>query len=448
MTVLWNAYGGKNEAPNTFQLVNTNQYAYIVYNFEDTLWICFIVKNLIGEPSYYSVDEKTYSYIAPDTFKVERPVLTETLALKFAEHFISFFELFYGKINNYVNREEQKMSESFAPIFERYVINYRKLNSLNLPRINFSRYSDQYLNYAPIDKKVFMSIHYLIDVLRNIDSNIKHQIVFYNGYFIGSTFEMKIVQAFYDYLYIGGDTLAIDPNKVFTKFGSLTSSQQQEAQITYGLRIAIKNNKGYLTGYFETNETKNKMMMEPIEDKNDSKENKNEDEFIPVVHLHRLGDPNHYKLVTYYEGGLTVLMFYDPNQKVDHEKLNEIQFAISKNITKLIGNLDKQIKRIYVQEDISKLVYENHCNFALRASRMFLKTIEESPSRMILYMKEKFSTDKSCRSIISKCYGTWVYARMFNQRRVFMLLNPMSSMAKIEEEKERLIEYNFSNILY
>lgn len=63
-------------------------------------------------------------------------------------------------------------------------------------------------------------------------------------------------------------------------------------------------------------------------------------------------------------------------------------------------------------------------------------------------MKERFDKDESCRSIITKCHGYWVYGRIFNQRRVFMLLNGLNNLSKAEEEKEELIRYNFSNILY
>jgi hypothetical protein len=63
-------------------------------------------------------------------------------------------------------------------------------------------------------------------------------------------------------------------------------------------------------------------------------------------------------------------------------------------------------------------------------------------------MKDTFDSDSGCRGIISRCYGTWIYSRISNQRRVFLLLNSANNLSKTEEEKEKLLEYNFSNILY
>ena len=131
-----------------------------------------MLKNFTKEPTYYSVDEKTYNYISPDTFKIEKPNLSQELAQKFCEHFISYFELFYGDIDSY-KTDEDKMKPEFAGIFEKYILAYKKFNSLNFPRVNMLKYYDSYLNYAPIDKKVFMAIHYLLDVIRNIDTSIK-----------------------------------------------------------------------------------------------------------------------------------------------------------------------------------------------------------------------------------------------------------------------------------
>ena len=63
--------------------------------------------------------------------------------------------------------------------------------------------------------------------------------------------------------------------------------------------------------------------------------------FIPIVHFKRLGEDKKYKLVTYYEKGLSVLNFYEVDHEIQMEQLTEIELAVSKNIPKLGVNLDK-----------------------------------------------------------------------------------------------------------
>jgi len=442
MVTFWGVFN--DGEPSKSQLVYTNPYAYLIDNFEGDLWICIVLKSFTEEPSYLPGDTKTYPTLPVENFKVEKPNLTKETAMRFVKHFVTSFSLFYGKMGSYVN-EEQRFTDDFNHIFEKFMLHYKKLNALNFPRINILKYLDNYINYAPIDKKVFMSVHYLLDVIKHIDKNIKHQIVFYNGYFIYSTFHLKIAQMFYDYFYVGGDTMSIEVNKLFTKFTGIPDSQKFDPKLKYGHRLDLMSDKGFLTGFIDNSETKSRMLNENIEDSNAESIN---DEFIPTVHLEALGLPASYRLITYFEGGLLLLSFYDSREDIKLTKISEVQFAINKNIAKLSTNLDKQIKRIYAQDELSKLLYENHCNFALRVSKTFLKNIESSLFKNITYMKERFDKDESCRSIITKCHGYWVYGRIFNQRRVFMLLNGLNNLSKAEEEKEELIRYNFSNILY
>jgi hypothetical protein len=278
---------------------------------------------LTKEALFYSIDEKQYNYIASDTFKVEKPILSENLSKKFAQHFVQFFELFHGRVETFFRKEDDRLSPEFITYMERYILSYKKLNCLNFPRINATKFLDKYLNYAPIDKKVFMSVHFLMDVIKNIDSNIKHHIIFYNGYFIYSTLDNKLVQAFYDYFYTGGDTLCIDANKMFNKFVTL-GQPTGENFIKYGARLAIKNNKGYIMGYTDSAQSKSKIMMESIEEPNENNK-KNDDEcFIPTVYFDRFDDKNAYKMVTLFDTGLNLLLFYENEAIVELAKLSEI----------------------------------------------------------------------------------------------------------------------------
>jgi len=442
MVLFWGAYGEENSTRN--QLVYTNQYAYILDNFEDTLWICVVLKNFTEETVYFPAEGKTYQSLPPENFRVEKPTLTRETAQRFAKHFVNSFHLFYGKVSKFMT-EEQRLNEDFPLIFEKFMLYYKKLNCINFPRINMAKYLDTYLNYAPIDKKVFMAVHYLMDVIKNIDKNIKHQIVFFNGYFIYSTFPLKIAQMFYDYFFLNGDTTSIDVNKLLTKFATIQDKLKFDPRLKYGHRLELMGDKGYITGFIDNSETKSRIIEEAVEE--DSVESI-QDEFIPTVHLDTFGHDSTYRMITYFEGGLLMCSFYNSREDIHLNKLNEVESAVSTNIQKLKANLDKHIRRIYAQDEISKLLYENHCNFALRVSKTFLGHVDSNLFRTINFMKEKLDKDKTCRSIITKCHGYWVYGRVFNQRRVFMLLNGLSNLLKAEEEKEELIKYNFSNILY
>lgn len=444
MVVFWGSFGGE-ETNTKNQIIYTNQYVYILDNFEDTLWICVVLKNFTEETVYYPSEGRNYQSVANDVYRVEKPVLSRENGLQFVKHFVNSFSLFYGKVSTYMT-EQQRLSEDFAFIFEKFMLHYKKLNSVNFPRLNMLKYLDTYINYAPVEKKVFMAIHYLLNVIRHIDTNIAQQIVFYNGYFIFSTFNLKVSQLFYDYFYLGGDTTAIETNKIFTKFSPIQSNQRFDPRLKYGYRLDINNNnKGFLTGFIDNSETRSRLLVEPIEE---TQPESLDDEFIPTVHLHMFDYAAKYRMMTYYDSGLLVLLFYNNRDDINLTKVNEVQFAISKNIAKLSNNLDKQIKRIHAQEDTSRLLYENHCNYALRISKPFLKSMEPNIFRMVANMKERFDQDQSNRSIIAKCHGFWIYGRIFNQRRVFMLLNGANNLVKAEEEKEDLIKNNFSNILY
>lgn len=188
-----------------------------------------VLKNFSKEILIAQNDSKNV-YVNSDWFTVNKPALSNELGQKFCEHFVLFFEMFYGQIEKtYFIAEDDKFSLDFEGIFDKYILSYKKLNSITFPRINMLKYNDSYLNYAPIDKKVFLAIHYLLDVIKSIDKQIKHQITFYNGYFILSTFDNKIVQPFYDYFFLSGDTLCIDTNKIFQKFSVMAPNSQKNS---------------------------------------------------------------------------------------------------------------------------------------------------------------------------------------------------------------------------
>ena len=57
------------------------------------------------------------------------------------------------------------------------------------------------MRYAPIEKNIFLTLQYLINILSSIDDNIKHYMIFYAGYFIYSSMMHTNAHMLYDYFF-------------------------------------------------------------------------------------------------------------------------------------------------------------------------------------------------------------------------------------------------------
>jgi hypothetical protein len=159
------------------------------------------------------------------------------------------------------------------------------------------------------------------------------------------------------------------------------------------------------------------------------------------------GSLSPHKICIYYDNGLLVMMFYDKDHEPNPNNLHEIKYAISKNIKKCSTNLDRNIESIYAQEDSNKLYYLNKANLAMRVNKSFLKTIDLESSRLIYEMKTLYSENGDCRMVINKSGSVWIFSKEFTSRRVFLILDGEISLAKIEEEKKRILTNDLPTIL-
>jgi len=109
--------------------------------------------------------------------------------------------------------------------------------------------------------------------------------------------------------------------------------------------------------------------------------------------------------------------------------------------------LDKNIESIYAQEDSNRLYYLNKANLAMRVNKSFLKFIDGETSRNIWEMKNTFAEKGDCKILINKSGSSWIYAKEFTSRRVFLLIDGEISLAKLEEEKKRITSTDLPTIL-
>ena len=488
MITFWGIFSN-NENKTKTQVIYLDQYVHIITNFETDYWLCIVLKSHTKELTYYQNNNSTNTYINVECFKFEKPNLSYVLCDKFVKHLTMYIELFYGSIAAYMI--DDRLTEKFDAMFTSFIQNYQKINSygnfmLNPElKINMLRFYDNYVNYAPIEKKSFLALHYLLNILNSINKNIQHFTVFYYGYFIYSTLEHKIAQLFSDYLYSNADSFQIDPNKIFTKFNHIDDPEKFDSSFTYGMLLNIDKNKGYLTGITEnilekklsTNknfDSRNSIAMpnsgikrldslSPEESKSDSSQFKNlgqPDEggddptnsksgsFFPIIWIKGSdGILKPYKLCTYYDSGLLIMMYFDVDNDINPSSLNEMKYAVSKNIKKCANNLDRNIESIYAQEDSNKLYYLNKANLAMRVNKSFLKFIDLESSRVICDIKNTLAEKEKSTVIINKSGDSWIYAKKFSTRKIFLLLDGELSLSKLEDEKRKIVAIDLPTIL-
>jgi len=329
--------------------------------------------------------------------------------------------------------------------------------------------------------------------------------VFYYGYFIYTTLEHKAAQLFSDYFFSNSDSFEINPTKVFGKFVHVENPDTWDHNHTYGAVLNIRQNRGFLLGTSEqdaapqvnspqlipqsnsqsnpqanpqtnapntntqnnapnTNSPSDNLNGMGVESNNGPQANANGPQananansnanaqgtkkFCPIVWIKNAdGTLTPYKLCIYYDSGLMVMMYYELGHDLNLNSLNEIRYAVSKNIKKCSTNLDRNIESIYAQEDTNKLYYLNKANLAMRVNKSFLKFIDAETSRVIWDMKNTFADKSDCRVVINKFGTSWTYAKEFTSRRVFLIIDGEVSLAKIEDEKKRILGMDLPTIL-
>ena len=430
--------------PQKATLINLDNHTYVVKNIEKSLWLCIGASNIFKNLSYKGTTHQG-TYLNESVYQIEKTYVDLGLAEKFLDHFVETWTLFYGPFSSYVN--DDGVGELFCTIIEDYIHEYSRFNSRGGgTSLNFNKYLTRVLNFAPIEKRSFLSIHYLMNVINSIEPNLRNYAVFYNGYFVYSTFQQDATQLFYDYLYVNSEITEIDDKKIFAKFS------RSSPLFSYGHPNTIKEAVGFLYGLSEDIKGIDSAAGEQVEIISDkAKANLSENLYTPFVWVKEGEEMKKLKLVIYYDGGLVLVLGYDAEKELSGEKLLQIKSTVGKNISKLSNNLDKQISKLYTKEETSRLSYYNEVSFSFRTSPTYLKYIDLATSKFVQEALQRFllnaEREREQQATVIRINKNWVVVKYFNGRAVVVCLNAQLNIQKVEEEKVRLLESFGSNIL-
>ena len=205
----------KDEYKGGFQIIYLDDYIHILKEIEKDLWLFFVIKPFSLQTPIKTIENE---YLNVESFSYDETCFNEENCKKFINHFYQSFLLFYGNFGGFFDVEENKMNKEFHVIMRSFIRSYLSLNSHYGGYLNILKYNFTGVNYSPIDKKKFLSMQYLINILQNIEKKLEHFALFFSGYFVFSTFELKDLQLLYDYFYITYNSCEIDLGKIANRF--------------------------------------------------------------------------------------------------------------------------------------------------------------------------------------------------------------------------------------
>jgi hypothetical protein len=320
-----------------------------------------------------------------------------------------------------------------------YVKNYLLLNSNSGQILNILKYDFTGVNYSPIDKKKFLSMQYLINILQSIEKKLEHFALFYSGYLIFSTFDQKDLQLLYDYFYVSNNSCEIDLGKIMNKFEKINFEERENSTIYGILNKPIGFPNGYLYGPLNLGDSKN------------VNGNKN-DELVVFSPIISIFDPNKkmvikHNLFTFFDKNLLLLMTCDINVSIEKSKFLDLQVAINTNSEKLSQNLEKQLLKIANQNETYRMIYFNSMNLALKLSnKISIPTLDFETLKFIDDIKTELEKNNKLFVCFKKSMNYWIYGLKGNSRIVAFLIPGNVSFQKVEEEKDEIIKFFFSNI--
>lgn len=445
-TIFFSPFSPKKQAQKV-TLINLDNHSYISKNVEGSLWLCIGINNHFSSSSYRAATNSN-SYISDTVFQVERPSIDLNLAVKFIDHFVDFFTLFYGPIRSHIN--ETGVHETFQLIFEGFIQHYKRLNAKPESHLDLLKYQIKPLNYAPTDKKTFLLIHYLTNVLTSVFDGACHFALFHKGYYIYTTLDQDVTQLFYDYLYISNSISEIDPGKVESQFSRMN------AFTSYGHCNFFKQGRGFLYGLIDE-DLQIEELAQPVEEEKKVQTEKREivsedyDIYIPDVWIKEGKEVVKYKFILYDNFGTRMLLFYDQKKELSPQKLQQIKLMLNRETFALATELDKQVGKLNPKEEMTQLTYYNTLSLSYRTSLSYLKCNDVLSSKIIFESIGKFLAnqrkEKELQMIVFRLNMNWVIIKYFNGRIVVLCLNSQLAIQKVEEEKHRLLESFSSSIL-
>lgn len=416
-----------------FQIIYLRDYIHILKEVEKNFWLFIVIKPVLQANAIKLIEN---DYLNTQSFNYNENCFNEENCKKFIEHVYQSFFLFYGSFNSYFIAENNEMSSEFIEITKAFYKSYAVINSQNAQNLNLLKYNLTGVNYSPIDKKKFLSLQYLMNILQAIEGKLEHFALFYSGYYVFSTLDQKDLQILYDYFYSTYNSCEIDNAKIFNKFEKLKAPN-----IFYGfLNKTNINNSGFLYG--PTNLAESKSV-------NGSKIEENIQLFSPTFNLF---DPLKKKIIkqkafVFYDKNLLLLMTCDPEATIEKAKLLDIQKAIFTNSEKVSQNLSKQLVKITGQLENYRMIYFNKMNLALKMSnKISFASLDFETLKFIDDIKNELETNHNCFVSMKKSLNFWVYGIKGNSRIVTFLISVNVPFQKVEEEKEEIMKFFFSNI--
>ena len=422
-----------------FQIIYLQDYVHVLKEVENDFWLFFVLKPVVTGVTLKTIEN---DYLNIQSFSYAEEGFSEENLKKFIGNFYQNFFLFHGSFSSYFLMEVNEMNKEFNALMREFVRNYLNMNSTNGQILNILKYNFTGVNYSPIDKKKFLSMQYLINIMQSIEKKLEHFALFYSGYLIFSTFDQKDLQLLYDYFYVSNTACEIDQGKIANKFEKSMKNDEKSNNnnVFYGvLNKPIGFPNGFLYGPINLNDQKT------------ANGSKNEEivVFSPVIHIH---DPNKKSLIkqrlfAFLDKNLLLLMTCDSEESVEKLKFLELQTAILANSEKLSQNLEKQLLKIAGQSENYRMVYFNKMNLALKVSnKISISALDFETLKFIDEIKTELEKNNKMFICFKKSTNFWIYGLKGNSRIVAFLIPANISFQKVEEEKEEIIKFFFSNI--
>ena len=418
-----------------FQIIYLDDYIHILKEVEKDFWLFMVIKPNTTIQSFKITD---IDYLNSQSFSYDENSFGEENCKKFLQHFYQNFFIFYGSFSSFFSVEDNAMNQEFNVIMRPFIRNYITLNShygqfLNILKFNFTG-----VNYSPIDKRKFLSLQYLINILQAIENRLEHFALFYSGYFVFSTFDQKDLQLLYDYFYITYNSCEMDQLKIVNKFEKLKSDEKING-IYYGILNKPNNSpNGFIYGPLSLNDQK-------------ANGAKNDDFilFAPKISIFDNSKKTTIKqnLFSFYEKNLLLLMTCNTDAGIEKNRFLDIQTAICTNSEKVSQNLEKQLLKITNQVESYRMIYFNKMNLAVKISnKINFSSLDYETLKFIDDIKTELETKNKMIICFKKSVNYWIYGLKGNSRIVTFLIPGNISFQKVEEEKEEIMKFFFSNI--
>ncbi|KRX03481.1 hypothetical protein PPERSA_02860 [Pseudocohnilembus persalinus] len=377
----------------------------------------------------FDLQDQAYYPVETNKFRITNYISKESV-LNICTHFYQCFQTFFGNIRPFL--KDQHSKDKFNNVFSEYIRRYQILNSYDHQYMNTLNYVYKGLQYAPIQQTVFLTIQYLLNMLKAIDNKLKHFCVFFQGYFVYSTFSQKTALFLYDYYNFSGLPFELDDEKIQSKFMLIDNIQDKDIY-----------NYGYFCNslsYGQKTENNNSKQQEQEKDQSDNQYVQLQKVYLNLDQVTIQNSKNgqkqqQFQMNSFSKNGLHILMFYDEDVQVQKQKIQEINSVILKNMDKISQRLLEKIQILQIQEQPYTFLYYNNINFASRLSNEYtFKQITGQQRDFIKNVYEELNNNEEMDQSITKITEAWIVGIKKLDRILIVLLPSNLTLTKVQEE--------------